>query len=166
MKIDLSKYSIEELVELQNKIDNTIHNYKDGYLYICNVRSYGRNWREFGIHNIHSLQRLCYEFNGDDGVVDIYSTNPNLSTIENYGDLMYIASESDYTKWKSYEYLKNSIPNISKQLDIWENRDNIPFHSRPSFAPVYSREELDVMVKNLNDYDMSFVTPTPYNTEL
>jgi hypothetical protein len=162
MEIDLSKYSIGELVELQNKIDNTIHNYKDGYLYICNVRSYGRNWRDNNIHNIHTLQRLCYEYGGEDGIVDVYSTNPDLSMIENYGDLMYIVSESDYTKWKDYEYLKGSIPNISKRLDDWENRDNIPFHSRPSFAPMYSREELNEMVKKLADYDMSFVAPVSY----
>jgi hypothetical protein len=166
MEIDLSKYSIGELVELQNNIGNVIHNYNDGYLYICNVRSYGRNCRNNGIYNIHTLQQLCYEYDGEDGIVDVYSNNPDLSMIENYGDLMYIVSESDYIKWKDYEYLKNSIPSISKRLDDWENRDNIPFHSRPSFAPMYSREELDNMVKKLNDYDMSFVAPTPYNIKL
>jgi hypothetical protein len=162
MEIDLSKYSIGELVELKNEVSNMIDNYKDGYFYICNVRSYGRNWRDNSIHNIHTLQTLCYEYGGEDGIVDVYSNNPDLSMIENYGDLMYITSESDYTKWKNYKYLKDSIPEISKRLDNWENRDNVPFLHRPSFAPMYNREDLDKMVKELADYDMSFVTPTSY----
>lgn len=162
MKIDLSKYSIGELVELKNEVINMIDNYKDGYFYICNVRSYGRNWRDNNIHNIHTLQTLCYEYGGEDGIVDVYSNNPDLSMIDNYGDLMYIVSESDYTKWKDYEYLKGSIPEISKRLDNWENRDNVPFLHRPSFAPMYNREDLDKMVKELADYDMSFIAPTPY----
>jgi hypothetical protein len=162
MKIDLSKYSIGELVELKNEVSNMIDNYKDGYFYICNVRSYGRNWRDNSIHNTHTLQTLCYEYDGYDGIVDVYSNNPDLSMIDNYGDLMYITSESDYTKWKNYEYLKDSIPEISKELDNWENRDNVPFLHRPTFAPLYSREDLDEMIKELSDYDMSFVTPTSY----
>jgi len=162
MEIDLSKYSIGELVELKNEVNDMIYGHNDGYLYICNVRSYGSNRREHGIHNIYTLQELCHEYGGENGIVDVYSNNPDLSMIENYGGLMYIVSESDYIKWKDYEYLKNSIPTISKRLDDWENRDNIPFHSRPSFAPVYNREELDNMVKKLNDYDMSFVAPVSY----
>jgi len=162
MEIDLSKYSIGELVGLKNEVSNMINNYKDGYFYICNVRSYGRNWRDNSIHNIHTLQTLCYEYGGEDGIVDVYSNNPDLSMIENYGDLMYIVSESDYTKWKDYEYFKNTIPSISKELDEWENRDNVPFLYRPSFAPYYSREELDKMIKKLADDDMSFIFPTPY----
>lgn len=162
MKIDLSKYSIGELVELKNEVSNMIDNYKDGYFYICNVRSYGRNWRDNSIHNIHTLQTLCYEYDGYDGIVDVYSNNPDLSMIDNCGDLMYITSESDYTKWKNYEYLKDSIPEISKELDNWENRDNVPFLHRPTFAPIYSREDLDEMIKELSDYDMSFVTPISY----
>ena len=162
MEIDLSKYSIGELVELKNEVSNMIDNYKDGYFYICNIRSYGSNCKDNSIHNIHTLQELCYEYSGENGIVDVYSNNPDLSMIDNYGDLMYIVSESDYTKWKNYEYLKNSIPEISKRLDNWENRDNVPFLHRPSFAPMYNREDLDKMIKELSDYDMSFVKPISY----
>ena len=81
------EFKIEKLVEMRNEIDARIQNYKDGYFYICNVRSYGRNWKDNYIFNIHTLQELCNQYNGDDGIVDVYSNNPNLSKINSYGDV-------------------------------------------------------------------------------
>ena len=71
MEIDLSDYSIETLIELKDKISGIIYNHNDGYLYICNVRSYGRNWNDNGISNLYTLQELCNQYNGDDGIVDV-----------------------------------------------------------------------------------------------
>jgi hypothetical protein len=159
MEMDLSKYSIDKLVELNNKISWMISDYKDGYFYICNVRSYGRNWRDNFIHNTHSLQGLCHQYYGDDGIVDVYSNNPDLSKIDNYGDVMFVPTEEDYESWKKYEYLKGSIPRIEKELDDWDNRDNVPFRSRPYFAPIYTREDVDDMKLKLESFDMSFVAP-------
>ena len=100
--IDLTEYTIDELVSLRNEISNTITNYEDGHLYISNVRSYGRFWRDRSIKNTHTLQELCYEYYGDNGIVDVYTTNSDLK-IENYGDVMYIKSEEDYKKQKLHE---------------------------------------------------------------
>ena len=75
--MELSNIPIKELVELRNTISNMISSYDDGYLYICKVRSYGRNWTE-NIKNTLELEELCNRYNGDDGIVDVYSTNPNL----------------------------------------------------------------------------------------
>jgi hypothetical protein len=161
--IDLSKYSIEELVELKNKIANTIYDYKDGYFYICNVRSYGRNWRENWIFNTHTLQDLCHQYGGDDGIVDVYSNNPDLSKIDNYGNVMFVPTEKDYEVSKEYEYLKNSIPSIEMDLDKWDNRDNVPFGSRPYFAPMYTREDVAEMKLKLENFDMSFIAPVRVN---
>lgn len=161
MTLDLTQYTIEGLIALKSEIEGCISSYVDGYLYICNVRSYGSNWTQ-RLNNVYDLQELCYRYDGQDGVVDIYSTNPDLS-IENYGDVMYIVSEDDYTKWKEYEYRKNMIPNISKKLDEWDNRDNVPFNSRPFFSPVYSREDLAEMEKELAEFDMSFTPPVWYS---
>lgn len=36
--MNLSEYTIEQLVELKNEVENRIYGYKDGYFYICNVR--------------------------------------------------------------------------------------------------------------------------------
>ena len=157
--IDLSQYTVEELVELKDTVTNRINEYEDGYFYICNVRSYGRNWKESGITNTHTLQDLCYEYFGDDGIVDVYSNNPNIHNLQNYGDLAYVPTKEDYTKWKDYTYLKNSIPPLEEELDEWDNRDLLPFNQRPRFSPIYNREDLAEMKTRLENYDMSFTAP-------
>jgi hypothetical protein len=161
MKLDITNYTIEELVELKNDIVNRIENYSDGYVYLCNVRSYGRIWKEH-VYNAHTLQELCYRYFGDDGIVDVYSTNPNLSHIENYGDVMYVKSVEDYERWKYYEYLKRMVVDTEKELDEWDKRDDVPFNQRPKFSPIYSREDLDGLRIELSEYDMSFVPPIRY----
>lgn len=161
MELDLSKYTLEEIASFRDKCNSYIHNHMDGYLYICKVRSYGRNWNEF-ISNEFTLQELCYRYFGDDGIVDVYSTNPNLSHIENYGDLMYINSQEDYDRWYYHTYLTKQIVDVEKELDEWDNRDSVPFRERPVFGPIYSREDLDEMKKELAEYDMSFVPPKRY----
>lgn len=160
--MNLSQYTIEELVEIKNQISNAIFFYDDGYKYICNVRSYGRTWSDKGIKNAHSLKKLCNQFDGEGGIVDVYSTNPNLSKIDNYGDVMYIKSEDDYYKWKKYENLKREIPELEKEWEEWDNRDNVPFNKRPYFAPIYTREDIIGMKNELENYNMSFTPPKRY----
>ena len=164
MTLDLTQYTIEELITLKSEIESRISSYVDGYLYICNVRSYGRNWTE-RVNNVHNLRDLCYRYDGDDGIVDVYSTNPDLSMIENYGDVMYIVSEGDYNNWKEYEFRKDMIPKISKELDEWDDRNNVPFNSRPTFSPIYSKEDLSEMEKELAEFDMSFTPPVRYSNK-
>lgn len=161
MELDLSKYTLEEIVSFRDKCASYINYHMDGYLYICKVRSYGRNWNE-QVGNEFALQELCYRYFGDDGIVDVYSTNPNLSHIENYGDVKYIKSQEDYDRWYHHAYLINQIVDVEKELDEWDNRDNVPFKNRPMFGPIYSREDLDRMKKELEEYDMSFVPPVSY----
>ena len=169
MRIDnfLKNLTIDELLEVQDKASNIVRSFKDGYFYICEVRSYGRNWKAWDIYNTHTLQDLCYQYDGDEGIVDVYSNNPDLSGIHNYGDLMFIPSEDDLTKWKGYTYLKNSIPRHEETLKEWEERENVPFQYRPHFAPFYSREDIDGMILKLENFDMNFVEPKSYitNTE-
>jgi hypothetical protein len=159
MKRDLEMLKLDGLVELRNEINQLIQDYKDGYFYICEVRSYGRNWKENNIYNIKSLQDLCYEYYGDDGIVDVYSNNPDLSRLDNYGDVMFVPTEDDLQNWKAYTYLKNSIPRHEEELDKWDKRDDVPFKYRPMFAPTHSREDLEHLKKRLEDFDMSFVAP-------
>jgi hypothetical protein len=160
--MDLSIIPIKELVELRNTIDGMIRSYEDGYLYICKVRSYGRNWTE-RIKNVYELEELCSQYDGQDGIVDVYSTNPNLDFIHNYGALMYIESQEDYANWYGYNQLNRLIPQIKEELDAWDNRDNVPFNQRPLFEPTYTRGDLANYELQLAVYDMSFVPPKPYN---
>ena len=162
--MELSNLSLEELVELRNTVNGMIHSYKDGFFYICKVRSYGRNWNENHI-NTHNVQELCYQYFGEDGIVDVYSNNPDLRGIDNYGEIRYVPTPEDYEKWKSHRYLKNSIPNLEEELDAWDNRDNVPFAQRPRFAPYYTREELEERKKELEEFDMSFVAPVNVKQE-
>ena len=160
--MDLSNLSFDELVELKDRVNSAIYSYKDGYVYICKVRSYGRNWTE-NVSNIHELEELCYRYDGQDGIVDVYSTNPNLGNTYNYGNLMYIESVEDYENWKGYEQLKRLVPQIKEELDKWDNRDNVPFNQRPLFSPIYSRADLAEYELKLGVYDMSFVPPRNYD---
>lgn len=159
--MELSNLSFEELIELKNRVDSAIYSYKDGYIYLCKVRSYGRNWTE-SVNNTHELQELCYRYDGQDGIVDVYSTNPDLSSIDNYGDLKYIESVEDYENWYGYEQLKHLVPEIKKELDEWDNRDNVLFNQRPLFSPIYTRGDLAEYELKLGVYDMSFVPPRSY----
>jgi len=149
--MDLTNYTIEELIKLNHQIMDMINNHEDGYVYICKVRSYGRNWAEKDIKNKHSLQDLLYKYDGEDGIVDVYSTNPDLGKIHNYGELNYIVSEEDYEKWNGYEALKIVVSQIEKELEIWDNR------------AIYTHEDLLEYKKKLDEYDMSFVPPVPYS---
>jgi hypothetical protein len=157
------EFKIEKLVEMRNELDVRIQNYKDGYFYICEVRSYGRNWKENYIYNTYTLQELCHQYNGDDGIVDVYSNNPNLSKINSYGDVMFVPTVEDYEKWVEYTSLSNSIPNAEEQLDKWDNRDNVPFMYRPTFAPFWTREDVESMKTQVANFDMSFVAPVRVN---
>ena len=165
MKRTIEHLKLEELVKLRNELSNMIYDYKDGYFYICEVRSYGRNWKDNHIHNTYTLQELCHQYYGEDGIVDVYSNNPDLRGIDNYGEIRYVPTREDYEKWKSHRYLKNSIPSIEEELDRWDNRENVPFGQRPYFAPYYTREELAERKKELEEFDMSFVAPVNVKQE-
>lgn len=155
--MNLENYTFEQLVELKNTVDSMIYSYKDGYLYLCEVRSYGRNWVERPT-NINTLTELCNQYDGYDGIVDVYTTNPNLD-IHNYGDVKYIKSEEDYERWYRWNFIKNMIPRIEEELKDWEERDNVPFSRRPLFAPIYTWEDVKNYKKELEEYDMTFEPP-------
>ena len=155
--MNLSDYTFDELVKLKTEIEYHLRSTPDGFLYICKVRSYGRNWTERH-NNSYSVNELCIRYDGEEGIVDVYTTNPDLN-MYNYGNVFYIKSEEDYNSWKEWNYLTNNIPEMEKELEEWENRDNVPFNRRPLFAPIYSRERIDEYKKQLEEYDMSFTPP-------
>ena len=131
--MELSNLSLEELVELRNTVNGMIHSYKDGFLYICKVRSYGSMWSEYP-NNVVDLEELCMRYDGQDGIVDVYTNNPDLH-IENYGDVKFVPTKEDLEKWKNYKFLENQ-----KTLDKLEELylsfsfnyplDNLPINLR------------------------------------
>jgi hypothetical protein len=160
--MDLTKLTMDELISLRNKIEGLIHSYEDGYLYICSVRQFGSVWEERPT-SLYSLKELCSEYNGDNGIVDVYTNNPNLEFPEmefyNYGDVMYIKSEDDYRDWKKYNKDKNFIDGVTQRLDEWENKDNVPFQYRPSFKPFWTREDLKEWIDEFEYTKWDFVEP-------
>ena len=140
MEMDLTKYSVEELRELQNRIGGYLQTRNDGFIYICEVRSYGNRWKNV-LTNELAVNDLCIKYDGEDGIVDVYTTNPD-AKIENYGEVNYIKSEDQYRKWKDSETLISQIKSAEDRLAKWNDRDNIPFHSRPTFAPMWTEQDI------------------------
>jgi hypothetical protein len=154
MEMDFTKYSVEELRELQNNIAYYLENRNDGFIYICEVRSYGNRWKNI-LTNELTVNDLCIQYDGYDGIVDVYTTNPD-AKISNYGEVNYIKSEEDYRKWKDAKSLVSDIKDYEDRLKKWNDRENIPFHSRPTFAPMYTQGDIDVLknkFKTIGEYE-------------
>ena len=160
MKIDLSTLTINELMEVREQVNNLIADYDDGFFYICQIRSYGRNWTRKYRSSQH-VQDLCDEYNGEDGIVDVYSNNPDLD-LSNYGEVKFVPTEEDFQSWKDYNSLVSLIKDLEPRLKAWDERDSVPYHSRPTFSPTFTWEELDGLKKELSEFDMNFVTPVNY----
>jgi hypothetical protein len=160
-EIDFTQHSVEELRELENKITYYIHTRNDGFVYICECRSYGRRWKQ-ELTNEVAVNDLCREYGGEDGIVDVYTTNPD-AKIENYGEVNYIKSVEDYDKWKKSEDLMGLIKSAEERLNKWNDRDNIPFHSRPTFSPLWNEEDIIGMRNELESLEWTYEEPKPIN---
>jgi len=160
--MNLKKLKMDELISLRNEIEGLIHSYSDGYLYICSVRQFGSVWEEKP-RSLYSLKELCGEYSGDNGIVDVYTNNPNLEFPEmefyNYGDVMYIKSEDDYREWVKHTKAKNLIEDVTKRLDEWDNRESVPFQYRPSFDPIWTREDLKEWIDEFENTKWDFIEP-------
>lgn len=169
MKLD--GLTLEELYSLRSRLDGMIGQYDDGFEYICNVRSYGSNWVE-NLTNYKTVQDLCYRYYGDEGIVDIYTTNPTLS-VDNYGEVNYIVSVEDYKKWEEYQKQSHLIQRIEEE---WENLDGWISHkgsavrdmfsgaSRPH-TPYYSKDELTQMKSEFDVVVIDWVDPVSISVE-
>lgn len=131
--MDFTKYSVEELRELQNKIGNYLHDMNDGFIYVCEVRSYGNRWKNV-LTNELAVNNLCVKYDGYDGIVDVYTTNPE-ANIQNYGEVNYIKSEKDYDKWKQSNVLMDLIKSTENEIDRFNKGE------RP-FKPFYTEEDI------------------------
>lgn len=145
--MDFTKYSVEELRELQNRIGGYLQTRNDDFVYICEIRSYGKNWVNKYTNEL-AVNDLCEQYDGYDGIVDVYTTNPD-ANISNYGEVNYIKSQEDYDKWYGASSFVTDIKNYEDRLKKWEDRENVPFHSRPTFAPMYTQEDIDVLKSKL-----------------
>ena len=85
----IKKY--EEAKEVANTLYREILNTPDGFLYFTQLRRYGSvYWQNH--KNEFSVQELCYEYDGEEGIVDVYTNNTN-HNISNYGDVKVITEQ-------------------------------------------------------------------------
>jgi hypothetical protein len=168
MKMDLTKLTMDELISLRNEIEGLIHSYDDGYLYICSVRQFGSVWEERPT-SLYSLRELCDSYNGDNGIVDVYTNNPNLKFPEmefyNYGDVMYIKTEGDYRQWIEHTKRKNLIEDVTQRLDEWDEKKDLPLMRRPSFAPHWTREDVSEWIEEFGNTVWDFTPPVSMKGE-
>jgi hypothetical protein len=77
---------IEEIRLTQKKLSDLrsqLHKQNDGFLYLTCLRCYGSlNYETYT--NKFLVQELCNEYDGWNGIVDVYTTNPN-HDIKSYG---------------------------------------------------------------------------------
>lgn len=169
-KINLDNFLIQELLQLQNDVNAAINNYKDGYLYICCIRQHGNVYDDYCFSR-ESAQLLCDEYRGDNGIVDVYTTNPNLKyselALDNYGDTYYITSEFDYKEWKKWQKSMNyvlSAENDWKIYNEWKEKENTGFYgwsrydSKPS-KPYSAEEEIAETRHKLEKEAKSIIIP-------
>lgn len=155
--MELSGYTIEELIQMKEKIDSLIYSYSDGHDYVCSVRSFGRNWVEH-LKNTYEVQRLCRQYEGDDGIVDIFTTNPNLD-VYNYGNIFYINSVEDYHKWSDYVDNESILKNLEKDLDEYENSNDTSLSRIRIFEPSITREKLNEFKLQFQNREKDFIEP-------
>lgn len=164
MKVDVSNLLLNELVELRDKINGLIWEYNDGHVYICKVRSYGRNWEEKFITNVRTLRDLCWEYDGDNGIVDIYTTNTDLGEgFYNYGDTKVIKSLEDYEKWNKHKVLTSQVEFMEDELRQDAEDQERPFNQRRShFRTPYTQEMIDETKEEIKNLPMDFEPPRNY----
>lgn len=117
--MDLKKYTLKELKELKNKVENEIINFEDGYFYVCNIQSYGNNY-DIYLKNHIKAEELLNEYNGDNGYCYLYTNSPliTLSDSDSLDSIYYIENFELYKKWKDYQIRKRIVDNYSNFYDI------------------------------------------------
>lgn len=150
IEIDFTQHSVEELRELENKIAHYIRTRNDGFIYICEVRSYGNRWNSV-LTNEFAVNDVCLEYDGDDGIVDVYTTNPD-AKIENYGEVNYIKSEEDYRKWKKSNVLMDLIKSTEKEIERWLKKEK-------PFKPFYTEEHILGWRNELESLEWTYEEP-------
>jgi hypothetical protein len=159
--IDLSLLSFEELIELSGKVNFLINNYKDEYFYICEVRSYGSSHIQTPL-NTHVLTELTHLFNGDDGIMDVYTNNPSLE-ISNYGDVFYIKSKEDFYSWREYSLLKQNVETIKEELNKSKVFPTLPLSKQPLFGSIYEESDLIEAQYKFEHFKNDFSFPVLYS---
>jgi len=92
-----------------NKLYREILNTSDGFIYMTCLRCYGSiRWTHH--KNEFSVQDLCNEYYGDNGIVDVYTNNPN-HKIDSYGSVLVKTYDEIIDMSKENVSMSNAICN-------------------------------------------------------
>lgn len=86
------KELLKEIEELENKLSNLkqqANDCADGYKYVAELFCYGSK-TEYTFKNEYLVQGLCDEYYGDNGIVHVYTDNPNHTISNRGGDVIVI----------------------------------------------------------------------------
>ena len=90
------KELLKEIKELENKLSDLKQKateYSDGYKYEAVLYCYGSR-TEYTFKNEYAAQQLCNDYYGDNGIVHVYTTNPNHTIYNPGGDVAVINSST------------------------------------------------------------------------
>jgi len=111
-KLNNMEKLIEKYQEARNHADELyeeILETSDGFLYVTCLRCYGSlSWQTH--NNEFSVQDLCNDYYGDNGIVDVYTNNPN-HNISSYGDVTVMTEEEMVNMSKDNISMSNAICN-------------------------------------------------------
>lgn len=92
-----------------NALYQEIINTPDGFIYVTCLRCYGSvQWETH--KNEFVVQDLCDEYYGDNGIVDVYTNNPN-NKISSYGDVQVMTYDEIINMSKENISMSNAICN-------------------------------------------------------
>ena len=95
--------------EYADKLYQEILDTSDGFIYMTCLRCYGSlSWEHH--KNEFSVQDLCNEYYGDNGIVDVYTNNPN-HKIDSYGSVLVKTYEEIVDMSKENVSMSNAICN-------------------------------------------------------
>jgi len=93
-----------------NRLFIAISSISDSFRYISNVRSYGSvMYREH--NNQFAVQHLCNQYDGEHGIVDVYTTNSKHS-ITTCGDVIILTEEELQNLHDRKIYRKKAVSKI------------------------------------------------------
>ena len=107
MKELIQKY--QHAKEYADKLYQEILDTSDGFIYMTCLRCYGSvRWQHH--NNEFSVKDLCNEYYGDNGIVDVYTNNPN-HEIDSYGSVLVKTYEEIVDMSKENVSMSNAICN-------------------------------------------------------
>ena len=103
---------IQEIQSLEERLSNLrsqLSEHSDGFVYLTCLRCYGSVTYET-YTNKFFVQELCDEYYGDNGIVDVYTTNANHG-ISTYGDVHVMSLEDLKKKSQNNISMSRAITN-------------------------------------------------------